>query len=121
MTTEPEVLTTPIEAGATQDESQVEGALTKLALASIGAVSLAEEAAENLLRHLVARGETDWNKARGVLARVRRPRLPRPPRPVLAIRAGTLASKADVQALNARLDGLSAQIETLSKGPAEGA
>ena len=98
----------------------MEGALTKLALASIGAVSLAEEAAENLLRHLVARGETDWDKARAVLGGVRRPRLRRP-RPILAMRAAALASKADVQALNARLDALSAQIENLSKGPAEDA
>ncbi len=85
MAIEPEVLATPAQAGASQDESQVEGALTKLALASIGAVSLAEEAAENLLRYLVARGETDWGKARSVLGGVRRPRLRRP-RPILAIR-----------------------------------
>jgi polyhydroxyalkanoate synthesis regulator phasin len=117
MTTEPEPEVKTAEAEASEEESQLADALGKLALASIGAVSLAEEAAENLLRRLVVRGEADWQNAQRTLGKLRtaRPRLPRPSRPVLAIGAGDLASKSDVQALEQRLDALSAQVAGLNK------
>jgi polyhydroxyalkanoate synthesis regulator phasin len=97
-------------------------ALGKLALASIGAVSLAQEAAANLLRHLVERGEAERQSAQGILGKLRaaRPHLPKPPRPVVAIGTGNLASRADVEALEQRLDALSAHVASINKSPSEG-
>ncbi len=122
MTTQAEQPVSPAETAASADESLLADAFGNLVLASIGAVSLAGEKTENLLRHLVARGEADVQKARRMLGdlRARRPRLPRPSRPVVAIGTGNLASKADMQALEQRLDALAAQIESLNKGASEG-
>jgi polyhydroxyalkanoate synthesis regulator phasin len=122
MTAEAEQPITPVEVEAGGDESVLVDALGKLALASIGAVSLAEEKAENLLRYLVGRGETDVQKARRMLGDVstRRPRLRIPSRPRVAFATGNLATRADVQALEQRLDVLAAKLENLSQGPSEG-
>ncbi len=112
----------PADAETSSQESQLAGAVSKLALASIGAVSLAEETAENLLRRLVARGEQEWQSGQSRLAKLKaeRPRLRRPHRPVLTIGTEELASKADIRALEQRLDTLSSQLEALNKSTPEG-
>jgi polyhydroxyalkanoate synthesis regulator phasin len=103
------------------DESPLVGALGKLGLASIGAVSLALETAENLLQQLMERGAADERRALRKLKELRAsgPHLSRPPRPVITIGGKNLASKADIQALEQQVAALSAQVEHLSKGAPE--
>jgi polyhydroxyalkanoate synthesis regulator phasin len=110
------------EAGSSTHESQLADALGKLALASIGAVSLAGETAENWLRRFVARGEVEWQNARQHLDKLKseRPHLPRMSRPVVTIGTEKPALKSDLQALEQRLDALSAQLEDMAKQPPQG-
>jgi polyhydroxyalkanoate synthesis regulator phasin len=117
MITETEAQAQPAETEAVEAGSALAGALNKLLLASIGAVSLAEETAENVLHRLVERGEIDMRNARRSLneLRARRPHLPRPPRPVIAIGTEHLASKRDIEALQKQVTELSAEVEQLNR------
>ncbi len=117
MTAESEMQEVSTETKPLDDGSPLADALGKLVLASIGALSLAEETAENVLHRLVERGALDMQRARGTLNefRARRPRLPRPPRPVIAIGTEHLASKADIEALQQQVAVLSAEVEQLTK------
>lgn len=122
MTNEPLLDTAAVKIEKDDHESQLAGAAGKLALASIGAVSLAEETAENVLRRLVARGDAEWQNVQDCLARLRakRPHLRRPQPAVLTLGPEELASKADIRALELRLDTLSAQLEAMNKSGSEG-
>jgi polyhydroxyalkanoate synthesis regulator phasin len=123
MPTEAESQATLVAEESGDSSSPLVDARGKLGLAAIGAVSLALEAAEKLLRRMVERGEMDERNARRILneLRAKRPHLPRPPRPVIAIDTRKLASKADVEGLEQQVAALTAQVEQLHKGASEGA
>jgi polyhydroxyalkanoate synthesis regulator phasin len=112
--TENQAKSTAEEAGV--DESPLADALGKVGLASIGALSLALETAEKLLKRLVERGEIDERNARRTFRELRRkrPHLPRP-RPVIGVGMANLASKADIQALEGQVAALAARVEHLSE------
>jgi polyhydroxyalkanoate synthesis regulator phasin len=122
-TTETENQATPAVEEAGVGGSPLADALGKVGLASIGALSLALESAEKLMKRLVARGEIDERKARRAFRELRqkRPHLPRPPHPMIAVGTGGLASKADIQALDERLVALAARVEHLNEGTLSGA
>ena len=103
------------------DASPLVDTLGKVALASIGAVSLTLEAAEKLLKRMMERGAADERNARRMLKdfRPRRPHLPRPHRPVITVGAKNLASKADIQALEQQVAALSARLDHLTTAPPE--
>jgi polyhydroxyalkanoate synthesis regulator phasin len=109
---------TPIVQETGGDDTPLADAVGKLGLATIGAVSLALEGVEKLLKRLVERGEVDERNARRMLKELgeKRPHLPTPPRPVVAIGTGSLASKSDIEALEQQVAALSAQVERLSQG-----
>jgi polyhydroxyalkanoate synthesis regulator phasin len=115
MTSGTETQAAPAETKAVDEGSRLAGALSKLVLASIGAVSLAEETAEKWLHRLAERGESDVQHARGTLSqlRARGPHLPQ--QPVVAIGSENLASKSDMEALKQQVAALSAQVAQLNK------
>jgi len=121
MTTQTDVQVVPADTKAVDRGSPLAEALSKLALASIGAVSLAEETAETWLRRLAERGEMDMRHARSTLSglRARGPHLPQ--QPVVAIGTGHLASQGDIEALRQQVAALSVQVAELSKRTPDGA
>jgi polyhydroxyalkanoate synthesis regulator phasin len=123
MTTESEMHAEPTVTRPVDDRSALAGALSKLVLASIGAMSLANETAEHVLHRLVERGELDVQHARATLDRLRprRPHLPRPRPPVIAVGTAQLASKADIEALRQQVAALSAAVEDMHSNTPDGA
>jgi polyhydroxyalkanoate synthesis regulator phasin len=122
MITEDEVHARPADAAVVDDRPRLPGALSKLVFASIGALSLAEETAGNVLHRLVERGERDMQHARGTVTSLRaRRHLPGTRRPVIAIGTENLASKADIAALEAQIAALSAELARLNQHKTGGA
>ena len=123
MTTGSDMQAVPAEAKKAVDEEsrRLGGALSKLVLASIGAVSLAGETAGNWLHSLAERGQADVEHARARVRELRsqRPRLRR--KPVIAVDTENLASKGDMEALKQQVAALSDQLAQLNKQSPGGA
>jgi len=107
-----------------EDQKTVRGSLyetTRLVLlAGVGAVSLAQEEINNFLDRLVERGELAETDARKLVREVveRREKLETERRERTAqVRgaASTAATRADIEALNARVAELTRQIEELRR------
>jgi polyhydroxyalkanoate synthesis regulator phasin len=109
-----------IEMGAPPGQEErplVVGAASKLMLAAIGAVGLAQDALEDLLDRMVERGELSQNDARKLVNQLRA-KSPRPFRhgtggQTVAAEMEEAPTKADIQSLHAEIAALSAKLDQI--------
>lgn len=115
-------MTTPTEnekAEATRNRGSLYEATRMVLLAGIGAISIAQEEVNNFVDRLVERGEMAETDARKLVREVmdRRERLERERREQVqeTKQRPAAATRADIEALNARVAELTRQIEELRK------
>ena len=98
--------------------ARISGAAEKLVLASIGAVALAQETVESLLKRMITRGEqfqADARKRANTYRGKRRLMIgPRMREVDTTLNVADLPSKADVLALQDQIAALSAKVDHLS-------
>jgi len=103
-----------------EQRAHVSGAVGKLMLASIGAVALAQESLESLLKRMVERGEQLQEDARKRADELRKKGRqvigPRMRKIETALDTAELPSKGDIQLLQDRIAALSTQTDLPSKG-----
>ena len=106
-----------------EQRARVSGAVGKLMLASIGAVALAQESLESLLKRMVERGEQlqeDARKRANAYRGKRRLMIgPRMREVDTTLNVADLPSKADVLALQDQIAALSAKVDHLSAAKAK--
>jgi len=103
--------------------ARISGAAEKLVLASIGAVALAQETVESLLKRMITRGEqfqADARKRANAYRGKRRLMIgPRMREVDTTLNVADLPSKADVLALQDQIAALSAKVDHLSAAKAK--
>ena len=103
--------------------ARISGAAEKLVLASIGAVALAQETVESLLKRMITRGEQlqeDARKRANAYRGKRRLMIgPRMREVDTTLNVADLPSKADVLALQDQIAALSAKVDHLSAAKAK--
>ncbi|MCC7165895.1 MAG: hypothetical protein IT331_25580 [Anaerolineae bacterium] len=109
-----------------ENERPLTEAASKLVLASIGGVALAQDAVEGMLKKMVERGEKSQKQARLRMDKLRAkgPKFSRSGVRDLtgSVRdAAELPSKADIQGLHDQIAALSAKVDQLTKEKAESA
>ena len=123
MTTEADKPAETAQRAAEEERARLSGAVSKLVLASIGAVALGQETLERLLNRMVERGEQVQEAARkradALREKGRHMIGPRVHKLEAALDEANLPSKADIQSLQDQIATLSAKVEQLSQEKAK--